>query len=63
MTQEEADAYRELVHRTHKSGTYDKALMQIVEDEAKMYFAGDKNLEKTVEIIQERIKTYVNENR
>lgn len=33
------------------------------EDEAKMYFAGDKSLEKTVEIIQERIRTYVNENR
>lgn len=63
MTQEEADAYRELVRRTHKSGTYDGALMQIVEDEAKMYFAGDKSLEKTVEIIQERIRTYVNENR
>ena len=53
----------ELVNRTHKNGAYDGTLMQIVEDEAKMYFAGEKSLERTAEIIQERAKTYVNENR
>ena len=63
MTREQAEAYRELVNRTRKSSAYDGVLLQIVEDEAKMYFAGEKSLEKTVEIIQERAKTYVNENR
>ena len=63
MTRKEVDAYMELVNRTHKNGAYDGTLMQIVEDEAKMYFAGEKSLERTAEIIQERAKTYVNENR
>ena len=63
MMRKEAEVYSELVNRTHKSGAYGGTLMQIVEDEAKMFCAGEKSLEKTEEIIQERAKTYVNENR
>lgn len=63
MTQEEADKYIALVSNTKKSGRYDTTLMELVQEEAKPYFAGEKSLDETADIIQNRIKTYVNENR
>ncbi len=63
MTEEEAETYKRIIDSTNKSVVYDDAVMQIVLDEAKVYFAGDKNPEDTVEIIQNRVNTYVNENK
>ena len=39
------------------------ALLDIVMEQADVYFAGDKNLEETVQLIQNRAKLYVNEQR
>lgn len=38
-------------------------MIGIVLEEAQAYFEGDKGLDDTAEIIQDRIQTYVNENR
>ena len=39
------------------------ALLDIVMEQADVYFAGDKSLEETVQLIQNRASLYVNENR
>ncbi len=63
LSDEEMDMYINLVNNTNKTGTSDDAMMEIIQEESKAYFAGEKSLDETVEIIQNRIKTYVNENR
>lgn len=63
LTQEEMDMYIDLVNNTKKIASNDDAMMEIIQEESKAYFAGEKSLDETVGIIQNRIKTYVNENR
>lgn len=63
LTDKEAQLYKDLVNNTKKSGGYNTTLMEIITEEAKAYFAGEKSLDETADIIQNRIKTYVNENR
>lgn len=63
LTDKEAQMYKDLINNTKKSGGYNNALMEIITEEAKAYFAGEKSLDETADIIQNRIKTYVNENR
>ena len=46
----------------HVSGG-DTELMSIVTEQAQPYFAGDKSLDETVDLIQRRATLYVNENR
>ena len=41
----------------------DTNLMQIILEQAEPYFAGDKSLDETVDLIQRRVSLYVNENR
>ena len=62
-SQEEVDLYLGLINNTKKVGGYDYKIMEIIEEETKAYFSGDKSLEDTADIIQNRITTYVNENR
>ncbi|MBR1866245.1 MAG: hypothetical protein IJ801_07040, partial [Lachnospiraceae bacterium] len=63
VSQEDVDIYVNLVNHTKKSVGFDEEMMKIVFDETKAYFAGRKSLDKTAEIIQNRVQTYVNENR
>lgn len=63
FSQEEAEMFTNLVNSTNKVSAYDEAMMKIVQEEAKAYFAGQKSLDEAVDIIQNRITTYVNENR
>lgn len=63
VSQEDVDTYLDLINRTKKSIALDEDMMLIVLEEAGSYFAGDKDLDKTVKIIQKRIETYVNESR
>ncbi len=43
--------------------TEDAALLDIILEQAQPYFAGDKSLEETAKLIQNRAQLYVNENR
>lgn len=63
LSQEEAKMYIDLVNNTKKIANNNQEIFNIIEEEAKAYFAGDKSLDETVEIIQKRAQTYVNENR
>lgn len=60
-TQEEA--FRNLVTNTHKVVSYDIEVVRIVEEEAQSYFAGKKDVNEAVRIIQNRCTTYMNEKR
>jgi ABC-type glycerol-3-phosphate transport system substrate-binding protein len=62
-SQEEVDMYTDLINSTKKVSGYDNEIMEIIQEEAKAYFAGEKSLDDTAAIIQNRVKTYVNENR
>lgn len=62
-SQEEVDMYTDLINSTKKISGYDNEIMEIIQEEAKAYFAGEKSLDDTAAIIQNRVKTYVNENR
>lgn len=41
----------------------DRALLDVILEQAEEYFAGDKSLEETADLIQRRASLYVNENR
>ena len=41
----------------------DRMLQDIILEQAAPYFAGDKSLEETADLIQRRAQLYVNENR
>lgn len=63
LSQEEVDMYVHLINNTKKCSGSDGVMMDIVLEEAKAYFDGKKSLDKTADIIQDRITTYVNESR
>ncbi|MDE6635669.1 MAG: extracellular solute-binding protein, partial [Lachnospiraceae bacterium] len=59
---EDAEAVKELV----KKSTYRYYIFEqyeIIEEDINSYFAGEKGLDETVKIIQDRMDKYVNENR
>lgn len=63
LTQEEADLAREAVLAADGriGSMVTDPRRSIVTEEAQYYFAGEKTLEATVEVIQNRVQTYVNE--
>ena len=42
---------------------YDQSIYAIIEEQIGAYFAGDKSLDETVKLIQNRASLYVNENK
>lgn len=42
---------------------FNDVIFQIVLEESTAYFNGDKTIEDTTNVIQNRVKTYINENR
>lgn len=63
MTEKQEKKFRELIDNTRRCEQYDEEVISIIIEEAEPYFAGEKSLEETVNLIQNRVKTYVNENR
>ncbi len=61
--QQEYDQIMELYNTVDSIYSYDTNIMEIVSEVAGSYFSGDKNLEDTASLIQNRVKTYVNEQR
>ena len=61
--QEEVDAMTELINQCDRSYSYDTQLIQIITEEAAPFFEGQKNAQEVADIIQSRVKMYVNENR
>ena len=51
----------ELLHSTTSVNSYDESILEIVREETGGYFAGQKTLDETVKIIQNRVSLYVAE--
>ena len=63
LTKEDEEIFRELLSRTGRSLWIDSSLQDIIQEEAEGYFAGDKKLDDVCSVIQNRVTTYVNENK
>lgn len=63
MNEEQMQRFVDLINQTTHVVTHEIQLQAIVEEEIKVYFAGQQTLDKTIEIIQDRATKYVNENR
>ncbi len=63
MTEEQEKKFRKLIDNTRRCEQYDEEIISIIGEEVSPYFAGDKSLEETVKLVQNRVKTYVNEGR
>lgn len=63
LTKAHVDKYKDLVNYTKKPLQNNSVIRSIILEEAQAYFAGDKNVDETARIIQNRITTYVNESR
>ncbi len=63
MTAEEEKQFRALTDRITKVWEYDGKLIEIVNEESKAYFAGEKSIDEVTATIQNRASTYVEESR
>lgn len=57
------DRFWTLYNSIDQMSSTDSALLEIILEQAAPYFAGDKSLEETADLIQRRASLYVNENR
>ena len=62
-TKEEEQRYEDLINSIDKMELCDKAVFDIVQESLGPYFAGDRTLDETVDLIQNRVSLYVNEQR
>ena len=62
-TQEDVEVYLNLINQANRSVDGDEFVYRIIDEEAADYFKGKRKLDQTVEIIQSRVTTYVNEQR
>lgn len=62
-TQEQADRIIELIEKTDKLLSFDQSIMNIISEEAQIYFEGQKSAAETAAVIQSRVEIYVNEQR
>ena len=63
VTEEEMGRFEELLGRISRTTMYDRELFNVVKEVSAPYFAGDKNLDETVDMLQNRVELYVNESR
>lgn len=61
ITAERAAAIEELANRVTKRVNYDTSILDIVEEQAAAYFAGDKTAEETAKLVQSKASIYVSE--
>lgn len=60
-TAEESRCYDDFINSIDKIDLSDQAIFEIVQESCGPYFAGDKTLDETVALIQNRVTLYVNE--
>ena len=63
LTKEQAQMMRDVIAAADHKVVYNTDLMDIITEEAGAYFSGAKSAKETAGIIQNRVSTYVNENR
>lgn len=62
-TEDDLRRFDDLINSTERISIFDKAVYDIVEDSCTAYFTGNKTLDETVDLVQNRVSLYVNENR
>ncbi len=62
-TEEELARYEDFLGSIDKIEICDNTLYSLVKECCNPYFAGDKTLDETVQLIQNRVMLYVNEQR
>ena len=63
ITQEEADQFLAMIDSVTKCASLDNSLADIITEEAEYFFAGEKTVDQTADIIQSRMSIYINEQR
>jgi ABC-type glycerol-3-phosphate transport system substrate-binding protein len=63
ITDEQIKIFKDALDNAKGLFANDKKVEKIISEEAASYFAGDKSLEEVVPIIQDRVRTYINENK
>lgn len=63
LSQEEVDALYDFVCSLNTAYYYDEDIVNIINEEAEAFFAGQKSVEQVAEIIQGRAQIYVDESR
>ena len=63
LTQEDIDQILGVINSTHSVYDYDQEILDIITDEVAAYFAGDKDVQTTANMIQSRVNLYVQEQR
>ena len=61
VTEKDMEQFLKLIQNTNKVQKKDNNISSIIEEEAQIYFKGDRDLEETIEVIQNRVTTYINE--
>ena len=61
LTSEQLDMAVEFIEGVHHQKFNDKIIMNIIYEEADSYFKGQKNVEKVMEVIQNRVRLYLQE--
>lgn len=61
MTEQEYDMFMDLLKDADRLMTYDSSIMQIISEEAGVFFAGQKTAQECANVIQSRVELYVNE--
>lgn len=61
MSEEESEALRELIASVKYSFSYDETIMNMIAEDSAAFFEGDKSASETASLIQDRVSTYVNE--
>ena len=61
LSQEQADQILDVISKTTRLSVYDESIMDIVNDEAAPFFAGQATAAETASAIQSRVKLYVAE--
>ena len=62
-TKEEVERFEDLFNSIETINLYDTTVYDIAYEAAGAYFAGDKTLDETAELIQQRVSLYLNEQR
>ncbi len=63
ITEDDVKYIKSFIQSVNTLQTYEPGVLQIIEEETKMYYAGNKTAEETAKIIQSRVQIYISESR
>lgn len=61
MDEEHKNKYMDFISSLDKESSYNSEITAIIDEEVQAFFSGQKSAQETADIIQNRVKTYINE--